>query len=88
MRGEDKAPDSGLDHWDHIGANAMIVKKAKLAGTLVDDRGPHQPGVEGVARKADPQRYLAPTRASVDFDDLDRDVHGGDPHESNWKAMD
>jgi hypothetical protein len=76
MRGEDKAPDSGLDHWDHIGANAMIVKKAKLAGTLVDDRGPH------------PQRYLAPTRASVDFDDLDRDVHGGDPHESNWKAMD
>lgn len=38
--GEDVAPDSELDHWAHIAANAMIVLKAKLAGVLIDDRGP------------------------------------------------
>jgi hypothetical protein len=95
LRGEDKAPDSGLYHWDHIGANAMIVQKARLAGTLVDDRGPHGP------QPVDRERYLAPTRESARSNDqivvpvegsfrraMDAELSGGDPHESNWKAMD
>lgn len=41
-RGEDVAPDTGLHHLAHIGANVHVVLAAIEAGTLVDDRGPFQ----------------------------------------------
>lgn len=41
LDGEDEAPDSGLHHLAHVGANVHVVLAAKAAGTLVDDRNPH-----------------------------------------------
>lgn len=41
--GEDIAPDSGLSHLAHIGANVHVMLGAQDACTLNDDRGPGEP---------------------------------------------
>lgn len=38
LAGEDDAPDSGLHHLAHVGANVHVILAAAQAGTLVDDR--------------------------------------------------
>ncbi|MGZ6587123.1 MAG: dATP/dGTP diphosphohydrolase domain-containing protein [Solirubrobacteraceae bacterium] len=45
LRDEDLAPDSGLHHLAHVGANVHVLMAAMEAGTLVDDRNPHRADV-------------------------------------------
>ena len=41
--GEEVAPDTGISHWAHIGANVNVVLAAMQAGTFIDDRAPGEP---------------------------------------------
>lgn len=38
LEGEDVDPESGLSHWAHIGANALMATHQIQLGTLKDDR--------------------------------------------------
>lgn len=51
--GEDTAPDSGLHHLAHIGANVHVILGSIDAGTLTDDR-PSAPAVNERSLAGDP----------------------------------
>lgn len=42
LRGEDLAPDSGLHHMAHVGANVHVILAAIEAGMFIDDRHGHE----------------------------------------------
>lgn len=54
--GEDIDPDSGLSHWDMLGANVCVIKGAMDAGTYVDDRGPQPRTAEQELRSSTSNR--------------------------------